>query len=359
VLALFTLTLFPQAMNLKWVLMGQEKMSTVARGLVLAQTIFAVAVLVFVHSPDRLVWVPILRLAADSAVSAYFLRLFTRSHGGLGFVLDLAWVRQALRPAVTMGISQAMGLLNYNFDSVLLGFLRGATVVGWYNAAYKPVIIALALPMTYFIGLYPALARSYGSDRDEFRGLVRRSVELSAVFVVPLVVGGMLLAEPIIHLLYGPEYASSAGPFRILVWSAALVILRSTYAEALRATGYQKLDLRCAITSASFNVALNVLLTPRYGMLGAASATVTADVIWLAMAYYYFQRDVLTNEPLPSFKTPVLAGVVMAGFLWLAQPLVWSGRALIAVLIYLAILIATGDSTLRAALRQFYGKPAP
>lgn len=346
-LVLFALTLFPQAMNLKWVFMGEEKMSAVARGLVLAQVIFAGAVAVFIHSPERLVWVPVLRLVSDSAATAYFVWLFKRAHGGFGLALDIAWVKQAIRPALTMGISQAMGLLNYNFDSVLLGFLSGAMVVGWYNAAYKPVIIALALPMTYFLGLYPALARSYVADRDEFRGLVRKSVELSAVFVVPLVVGGMLLADPIIGLLYGANYASSAAPFRILVWSAALVILRSTYAEALRATGHHKLDLRCALVSASLNVGLNLLLIPPYGMMGAASATVAADVVWLVMAYYYFRGRVLPEHGLPVLRGPVIGGIAMGLFLWFAEPLFWLARVLGGLAVYVLVLVAA-DSEMRS-----------
>ena len=339
VLVLFGLSLFAQAVSLKWVFMGQEKMARVARGLVVSQIIFATAVFVFVRSPAALVWVPLLRLAGDLTMGVYFWRCFARAHGNLQLPLTLRAAKQTLGPALTIGTWQAMALLNYNFDSVLLGFLRGATTVGWYNAAYRPVIIALALPLTYFVGLFPALSRTYTEGRDEFRNLVSRSLELCWIFAVPLVIGGMLLAQPVIALLYGPAYASSVGPFRILVWSAGLVILRQSYAVPLMAAGHQKLALRCAIASASLNVGLNVLLTPRYGMLGAASATVLADVIWLVMAYYYFVREVLPQEPLPPLRAPIFGGIAMGAFLWFAQPLFWVARASIALSVYCAVLL--------------------
>jgi O-antigen/teichoic acid export membrane protein len=213
------------------------------------------------------------------------------------------------------------------------------------------VIIALALPITYFIALIPALSRSYASDLEEFRHLIQRSLQLSLMAVVPLLVGGTLLAGPIIGLLYGPAYAQSAAPFRILLWSAALVILRSTYTEALKGTGHQGADLRCALTSASINVGLNLLLIPRYGMLGAASATVAADVVWAAMAYYYFHRLLLPREPLPSVKAPLCGGLAMGGFLWLAQQMLWSERAVLAVVVYFLVLLAMGESTVRSWVR--------
>ena len=61
-----------------------------------------------------------------------------------------------------------MGLLNYNFDSLLLGILRGPSVVGWYNAAYKMLLVGLSVAITYFTGLFPALSRLYVQNREEF-----------------------------------------------------------------------------------------------------------------------------------------------------------------------------------------------
>ena len=144
-------------------------------------------------------------------------------------------------------------------------------------------------------------------NRDEFCLLVRRTAELWLVFVVPLVVAGTFLAGPVIRFLYGAAYDNSVAPFQILLWSAALVMLRWVYMDSLRATGHQALDVRCAVTSASLNVVLNILLIPRFGMIGAASATVTADVVWFFMSYYYFRRAVLPGERFPPLAGP-LAG---------------------------------------------------
>ncbi|MBI3406593.1 MAG: polysaccharide biosynthesis C-terminal domain-containing protein, partial [Acidobacteria bacterium] len=107
-------------------------------------------------------------------------------------------------------------------------------------------------------------------------------------------------------------YLNSAAPFRILVWSAVFVILRGSCRHALNAAGKQTLDLRCAIISAGLNVSLNLLLIPQYGMIGSATATVIADVVWFVMAGYFFNRAVLPLRLLQILSRPLVAGATMA-----------------------------------------------
>lgn len=337
VLVIYGLTVFAPAVNLKWVFIGRQKMSGVARGLVIGQALFAITVVVFVHSPVALVWVPVFRLLSDVASACYFARWFNREQGSIGLRLSIHGISAVLKPALTIGFSLAMGLLNYNFDSVLLGFLRGPTVVGWYSASYKLLLVGISVALTYFTGLFPALSGLYVANREEFRVLIRHTVELWIAFVVPLVIAGTFLAGPIVRLLYGPAYANSAAPFRILLWSAALVILRWVYMDSLRATGHQDLDVRCAITSASLNVILNILLIPHFGMIGAASATVFADLVWFVMSYYYFRRAVLPDEPFPPVAGPLLGGCAMCAILWFARLLAWPVQLVLSLIVYLLV----------------------
>jgi O-antigen/teichoic acid export membrane protein len=352
VLVIYGITVFAQAASLKWVFMGQQSMSGVARGLVIGQAIFAATVVALVHSSAGLVWVPVLRLAGDLVTTLYFARWFKRVHGRLPIRMTLHGMFAVLKPALTIGLSLAMGLLNYNFDAILLGFLRGPMFVGWYNAAYKLILVGLSVAITYFTGLFPALSRLYVENPEEFRTLVRRSTELWLGFVVPLVVGGTFLADPVIRFLYGAAYANSAAPFKILVWSAALVVLRWVYMDSLRATGHQALDLRCAMTSATLNVGLNILLIPRFGMIGAASATAFADVVWFAMSYYYFRRVVLPGEAFPSLRGPLIGGVAMGVVLWSTPSMNWPLRAGLSLITYLLAQLLFGNLDLRPLFRR-------
>lgn len=344
-LVLFGLSIFMQAGNLKWVFMGREQMARVAGGLVISQIIFAISVFLLVPTADRILWVAGLKVASDAALAVYFAQLFFKENPGR-VTFDFRGGLAILRPAATIGTSQAMGLLNYNFDSIMLGFLRGVREVGWYNAAYKPVTIALALPLTYFIGLFPALSRTWAEGPHAFRPLVTKSFRLCCIFAIPLGIGGTLLAKPIVGLLFGADYAESVLPFQILVWSAVFVVLRGSYRHSLNAAGEQNLDLRCAITSAALNVGLNLLLIPKFGMAGSAAATVFADVVWFALAAHYFQR-LMPLAPWSFLARPILAGAAMGAWLWYAPHIHWMASAAIGVGIYFAGLAVLGEPEVR------------
>jgi O-antigen/teichoic acid export membrane protein len=148
-------------------------------------------------------------------------------------------------------------------------------------------------------------------------------------------------------------------PLKLLIWSAALVILRGSYRHSLNAAGLQNLDLRCALVSCGLNVALNIALIPRYGMVGAAGATVFADLVWFALAAAYFNRGIAALSPLAPLARPALAGVAMAAVLWLGEPLQWMLRGGAAVAVYFIALLALGEPEIRRALASRHDSAAP
>ncbi len=341
---LFGVDLFVQAVSLKWVYMGRERMARVAVGLVLAQGVFAIAVFALVRSPERLAWVPLLRIAGDTAMAVYFGSLYLAEEGGSIPLFRLRGATAIFRPAFTMGLAKALSIANYNFDSVLLGFLLGPMHVGLYNAAYKPVTVALAMPVTFFLGLFPLLSKNYLEGEEAFRETVRRSARLAAVIALPLGVGGTFLAEPIVHLLFGPAYAPAVPALRVLSWSAVLVVLRGTYRQGLIASGRQGLDLRCAAAAVMVNVSLNLVLIPRHGIVGAAAATVASELLWLMLASYYFDRRVVAARLAPFVVRPAAAAAAMGGFFFMvAGSIVWPAQAVLGALVYLGVLLLLRD----------------
>lgn len=355
---LFGLTLFSQAINLKWVFMAHEKMTRVGTGLIVAQFLFIAPVFLIVRRPEAIIWVPLLRLAGDLAMAIYFAWQFSSTHGGLRLAFTLRGAAEVLQPAFTIGASHGLGLMSFNLDSVLIGFLLGATAVGYYGAAYKPVTVILAMPLTYFLGLFPALSRTHSKSREAFREMVVRSLRLTSIFALPLGVGGMFMAAPIINLLFGPAYANSVPALQILSWSAVFVVLRGTYRQALNAAHRSRLDLRCAGTSVALNIILNLLLIPAYGIIGAAVATVASEALWLAMAAYHSHRYIVRVKLLPLLLPAAVAAAVMGICFLASQSLFWIAQAFIGLVAYFVVLLLFRETELRSWLRTRRAQPA-
>jgi O-antigen/teichoic acid export membrane protein len=355
ILPLLTLPVLVQAFNLKWAFLGQERMMRVATGLVVAQLAFAACVFALVHGPADLMLMPVAFLVSELVIAGLFWRHFVRQHG-VPIPFRLGNLRSMMRPALTMGATQCLGLVNYNVDSILIGVMLGASPVGWYAAAYKPVTAILAAPVTYFMGLFPVLSR-YQGDPQKLRAILIRSLRFSAIFAIPVGVGGMLLAEPVILLLFGESYRAAVPPLQILSWSAALITLRGTFRHALNAAGRQRNDLNCAIAAAAINVGLNLVLIPLYGIVGAAAATLVCDICWLLLAVVFFSKHIMTLPLLAAVWRPLLAGAGMAACLIGGTLLPWMWRAAISVAAYLTILIASGEPELKLALSRQAWRP--
>lgn len=343
VMVLYGLCLFAQAASLKWLFLGREQMGRIGVVLVVGQLAFALAVIALINRPAQVLWIPIIKFATDLGVAIGFARLYHAEFGTLLLPYTFAGARIAMGPAIVLGLTQAMGLLNFNFDTLLIGFIRSLPDVGLYNAAYKPVITLLALPLTYFSGLFPVLSRAWRQGRGSLRPIAERSLHLCILFSLPCGVGGSLLAQPIVEFLFGATYTAAFVPFSILVWSAVLVILRGTCRHVLNAAGQQTLDMRCALASSFINVGLCVALIPRFGLAGAAVATVAGDFVWFVMAAAFCHTRVIALRWLSLLWRPATASAVMGVFLFAApidSPLF---RGMAATAVYAIALLLLGE----------------
>jgi O-antigen/teichoic acid export membrane protein len=347
---IFAAAFVPQALNLRWAFMGTQRMRQVALALVLAQSVFLAGVLLTVRGPADLYAIAVIHLLAELVVAAWLVRRFARDHGSLRFPLTLRGAGATIRAALPLGAAHGLAFMSFNFDSLLLGVLLGPTAVGLYNAAYKPVTVLLALPTTYFLGLFPVLSRSWADGPAAFDSVVRRSLRLAATFAVPIGVGGTFVAAPVLDLLFGVRYAAAAPALQVLIWSAVLVMLRGTFRQGLNAAGHAVVDLRCAGLATGLNVVLNLALIPVLGFLGAAFATLASEVVWLLAATRAFTRRVAGVHLARVLVRPASAGAIMALAMVVTPLLPWPARLTLGVTVYAGALLALGGRQALAGL---------
>ena len=338
-LLLFGLALIPQALNLKWVYVGRERMRTAAGGLLAAQIVFAAIVLIALRDPNNILWVPVARVLSELAGAVYFAVLYVREYGLPSLQLFGSESIGVLRGALAVGAVQGIGLLSYNFDMLLLGFLRTAADVGWYSAAYKPVTVALALPLACFGALFPGLARAHAAGKEQMIQLVRRSLRLTTALVLPVGILGSFLAGPAVILLFGAEYDRAAAPLQILCWSAVLVTIRSNFKHSLTAGRHSAVDLKSSSVAIAVNIILNLLFIPVWGAPGAAVATVISDIVWLSLAAAFFHSHIGSVGFWSALSKPAAAAVVMSACLFFTEALPAWERATFAVLVYAGTLV--------------------
>lgn len=338
IMPFFALSVIVQSVNLKWVFIGQQQMSRVAVGLMCSQIIFSAGVFILVDAPEAVAWVPVCWLAGELALGGYFWMSFIRLHGRPRFHFEPLATLKTLRSAFTMGAAHVLSLVNYTFDSLLIGLWLGPGEVGWYAAAYKPVTAALAVPGSYYMGLFPTLSKVYGENRSRFAFLISRSLRLTTVVSLPFGVAGVFLAAPLVDFLFGSNYLPSTQPLQLLAISVVLVTMRGNFRQGLNASGHQKCDLLCAVVGVSVNIVFNFLLIPAIGITGAATATVVSETVWLVISASMYRRYTGATPALAGLTRPVIAAAAMSICLILTSSVRWIMRGTLGLLVYVLIL---------------------
>jgi O-antigen/teichoic acid export membrane protein len=312
-LLLYGLSFFTSALSYQWVFQAAEEMKVVAASNVLAQLVFCVFALL-VTNPTQLLLIPLLQLAGEVVSIAYLLALFRRHFGPVHVDFNRSYWPGILKESLPMGLSGALSMIMFNFDVILLGFLRPASEVGQYSAAYKVIALFSSFVLLYNRNLLPAVSRCRG-DTAALRRISDGTQKYTLLVTVPLAVGGALLARILMQTAFGPQFAGAARAFRILIWIIPVSSSRVLYRATLLSHGQQNANLRISLAAVAVNVGLNCLLIPSFSYIGSAAASLVAEVLLLILMHRCVGQKV-TRLPLAGHVwKPVLASIAMAAFI--------------------------------------------
>lgn len=173
--------------------------------------------------------------------------------------------------------------------------------------------------------------------------LLLRSIHLTAVFSLPLALGATIIAPQLFALVYPAEFAPAVPAFQVLVWLVPCLMLAGHFRQALIAANLQRLDLLWVGLSAALNVALNLLLIPFYGLVGASLAIVVAEFALAVLGYISIARRVVPLAIAGRLLRPLLAAMLMAGVVWLLRASSAPLSIGVGALVYFALLFALGE----------------
>jgi O-antigen/teichoic acid export membrane protein len=216
-----------------------------------------------------------------------------------------------LRAGLPFSIITFATMLSFKVDTVLLSLWRSPAEVGWYNVAYNLIFSLLILSSSFNSTLVPSLSRQYRIDPASVDRFYIRAVRLLWTVSLPIAVGTTLLADRLIVLLYGAEYAPAGLALRILIWVLPVLTLTSLCGSITTVFHRERATARINIINAAFNIGFNLWAVPFFGLLGAAIMTVATEVLGL-IQYTLLLRDVFPLRTIAvAFRAPLLAAVLM------------------------------------------------
>ena len=196
-----------------------------------------------------------------------------------------ALVKAIIVTAWPFGLLGIMGVVMLNTDIIMLGWLRQPAEVGYYSAAQKLIQVLYVLPALFAASVFPIVAKLVRTDALAVKKLLEKSVALVILVSLPIALLGIVLAEPIIELLFGMEYAPSILTFRILMATIVIVYPASLLGYAIFAYDEQKNFIWFVAVAALGNVLFNFLLIPKFGIEGAAVSTIITQLLTNALIW--------------------------------------------------------------------------
>ncbi|MCB6992682.1 polysaccharide biosynthesis protein [bacterium 210820-DFI.6.37] len=221
------------------------------------------------------------------------------------------------------------------------------------------------------VSLVPLIAAAYKKrDAQYLQKNAAAGIRVALMLGLPCSLGLMVLAKPILLLIYPYQADSAANAAScLMVLSAGVVFLSvvQTLTSILQGIGKQMIP----VVSLSVGVALKIVITwflvPLLGIDGAAIGTVSAYLLasilnWLAVKRYTgLKCDLVTTIIKPAFCTGAMA-LFAAGSYKALYLLLDGSRAavliaiLLAAFLYFILLIVTGAVTRRELLNLPQGK---
>lgn len=158
-------------------------------------------------------------------------------------------------------------------DQVIIKKMLDAKEVGYYAAAVRLSESWYFIPVAISNALFPAIVNAKNISLELYKSRLQKLYDVLAWMAIGISVPISFFASDIIKLLYGVNFLPSAPILTIYIWAGTAVFLGVASSQYLVAENLTKISLFRTALGMIANVILNILLIPKYGIVGSAVAT--------------------------------------------------------------------------------------
>ena len=232
-------------------------------------------------------------------------------------------------------------------DRLFVGYFAASEDVGIYQAASQAALLFAIIIGAFNVAFAPMIADFF--YRDEMRRmayLFRTSTKWGLYVSTPLFLSLFFAPMEVLTIIFGHEYAVGALPLVILVSGQVVNLATGPVGNVLIMTGRQKAWVLVTAFAFLINVVLNIILIPRFGLPGAATATTVATsasflggllVVKYSMGIWPYDRRILKGV---SAAGLTVAALYAQTYLDISNPLARFGVVFtISVMVFVAALL--------------------
>lgn len=225
-------------------------------------------------------------MLTEAVVTGFALFSVMYRMGFAGGQLSISAVRakELLKDSWPLILSAISIIIYMRIDQIMLGQMVGDRAVGVYSAATRVSELWYFMPLAIIVSMFPVVLSKKQYSSQQYYADLQRLFDLMAVISLSVSLVITFLSNSIVTALFGDEFSNAGVVLSIHIWGSIFVLMGVVSEKILVAENLQILSLYRAVLGAIVNILLNLFLIPKYGVIGAAIATVIAQAIASLMA---------------------------------------------------------------------------
>ena len=158
-------------------------------------------------------------------------------------------------------------------DQIMIKEMLNTEAVGQYAAAATLSEAWYFIPMVIASSLFPAIINAKKQSEELYYERLQKLYDLMVWMAIAIALPMTFLSDWVVSLLYGEQYDQAGEVLMIHIWAGVFVFLGVAYSKYLTNENLTKKFFYRTFLGMLINIILNILLIPKYGINGAAIAT--------------------------------------------------------------------------------------
>lgn len=250
----------------------------------------------------------------------------------------ISFNKKILTYSLPIMFTMILGTLLHWMDIIMLGYFTNLETVGLYHPAVRTAGLQQSI-LIAFAGIFAPMFSKYYAQNNiigmhHIYKLVTRWI---LTLVTPIFILIFLFSTKIM-LLFGADFIQSSEVLIILAIGTSIFAIFGISGTVLVVSGYQKLNLINALSAAIINICLNIILIPKYGIMGAAWATLSS-MMFIALARLIETWIFLKINPFNvKVAKPIIAGIITYGILYYVKPHLMEYHTIITLILSITLI---------------------
>ncbi|WP_448863433.1 flippase [Clostridium sp.] len=349
--------------DVSWFFQGMEDFKRIVMRNIVIKLAAVVAIFVFVKKPKDIIiyaFIYSLSLLVGNLIMILYLPKLIIKHKIRG--VDAL---KHIKPCLVLFLPQIASSIYNVLDKTMIGALTGIEAeVAFYEQAQKIVKVALSFLTSVGTVMLPRIAVVFA--RKDYVA-IKRYLEKSFRFVfflgIPLSLGMISTARFLVPWFYGDGFEKVAPNIMVIAPVILIVGLSNVIGvQYLLPTGKQNDYFISVLCGSMMNIVLNIVLIPRLLSLGAAIASIIAELFVLTAQIFMTRKDFDFKYIFKDSIKYFLSGILMAGCIFFETGFLTSSikssiiQILTGVIVYFLMLVLMKDALIREILRKIMRK---